>query len=100
MDKATALAASKKLDDAILSAKADGELYVRRLLREKLSFDHMKIVSWDQWQLPGSKRDAVLRWIDDCRSFGVEAWRETTDKTDFGKYCRKLLASVGVLTDC
>ena len=100
MDKATALAASKKLDDAILSAKADGELYVRRLLREKLSFDHMKIVGWDQWQLPGSKRDAVLRWIDDCRSFGVEAWRETTDKTDFGKYCRKLLASVGVLTDC
>jgi len=99
MDKATALAASKKLDDAILSAKADGELYVRRLLREKLSFDHMKIVSWDQWRLPGSKRDAVLRWIEDCRSFGVEAWRETTDKTDFSKYCRKLLSSVGVPTD-
>ena len=64
-------------------------------MREKLSFDHMKITCWDLWNLSGSKREAVVRWIDDCRKFGVEAWRETTDKTDFGKYCAKLLRDAG-----
>lgn len=93
MDKATALAAADSLDEAISVARKDGEEYVRRLLRERLSFDHMKIVSWDVWKLPGSRREAVLRWIDDCRSFGVEAWRETTDKDDFVKYCNNLLTS-------
>lgn len=55
----------------------------------------MKITCWDLWNLSGSKREAVVRWIDDCRKFGVEAWRETTDKTDFGKYCAKLLRDAG-----
>ena len=91
MDKATALSAADKLDDAISAAKADGLHYEQRLLREKLSFDHMKIICWDAWNLPGSKLEAVIRWIEDCKKFNVEAWRETTDKTDFGKYCDNLM---------
>jgi hypothetical protein len=79
--------------DAIAAAESDGADHVRRLLREKLSFDHMKIVCWDQWRLSGSKKEAVRKWIDDCRRFGVEARCETTDRADFSKYCRKLLLS-------
>ena len=90
MDRATALAAADALDAAIAAARADGDGFVRRVRREKLSFDHMKIVSWGAWDLPGSRADAVRDWISDCRAFGVEAWREIEDKGDLEGYFLKI----------
>ena len=31
---------------------------------------------------------AFRAWAAECRRFGVEAWRETTDRGDFGKYLK------------
>lgn len=86
MDRATALAAADALDRAIGAAERSGGPYAERLRREKLSFDHMKLVSWKDWGLEGSRDEAFRAWAAECRRFGVEAWRETTDRGDFGKY--------------
>lgn len=86
MDCATALAAADALDRAIGAAERSGGPYAERLRREKLSFDHMKLVSWKDWELEGSRDEAFRAWAAECRRFGVEAWRETTDRGDFGKY--------------
>lgn len=86
MDCATALAAADALDRAIDAAERSGGPYAERLRREKLSFDHMKLVSWKDWELEGSRDEAFRAWAAECRRFGVEAWRETTDRGDFGKY--------------
>lgn len=86
MDRATALAAADALDRAIDAAERSGGPYAERLRREKLSFDHMKLVSWKDWELEGSRDEAFRAWAAECRRFGVEAWRETTDRGDFGKY--------------
>lgn len=86
MDRATALAAADALDRAIDAAERSGGPYAERLRREKLSFDHMKLVSWKDWGLEGSRDEAFRAWAAECRRFGVEAWRETTDRGDFGKY--------------
>mgnify|MGYP004652526505 CR=1 FL=1 len=86
MDRATALAAADALDRAIDAAERFGGPYAERLRREKLSFDHMKLVSWKDWGLEGSRDEAFRAWAAECRRFGVEAWRETTDRGDFGKY--------------
>lgn len=88
MDCATALAAADALDRAIGAAERSGGPYAERLRREKLSFDHMKLVSWKDWELEGSRDEAFRAWAAECRRFGVEAWRETTDRGDFGKYLR------------
>lgn len=86
MDRAAALAAADALDRAIGAAERSGGPYAERLRREKLSFDHMKLVSWKDWKLEGSRDEAFRAWAAECRRFGVEAWRETTDRGDFGKY--------------
>lgn len=86
MDRAAALAAADALDRAIGAAERSGGPYAERLRREKLSFDHMKLVSWKDWELEGSRDEAFRAWAAECRRFGVEAWRETTDRGDFGKY--------------
>ena len=86
MDCATALAAADALDRAIGAAERSGGPYAERLRREKLSFDHMKLVNWKDWELEGSRDEAFRAWAAECRRFGVEAWRETTDRGDFGKY--------------
>ena len=86
MDKATALDAAAAIDRAVDAARVDGACHVRRVLREKLSFDHMKLVCWKDWELPGSRVDAIRRWISDCRSFGVEAWREDVRREDLETY--------------
>lgn len=86
MDRAAALAAADALDRAIGAAERSGGPYAERLRREKLSFDHMKLVSWKDWGLEGSRDEAFRAWAAECRRFGVEAWRETTDRGDFGKY--------------
>ena len=86
MDRAAALAAADALDRAIEAAERSGGPYAERLRREKLSFDHMKLVSWKDWELEGSRDEAFRAWAAECRRFGVEAWRETTDRGDFGKY--------------
>ncbi len=86
MDRAAALAAADALDRAIDAAERSGGPYAERLRREKLSFDHMKLVSWKDWELEGSRDEAFRAWAAECRRFGVEAWRETTDRGDFGKY--------------
>lgn len=88
MDCATALAAADALDRAIEAAERSGGPYAERLRREKLSFDHMKLVSWKDWGLEGSRDEAFRAWAAECRRFGVEAWRETTDRGDFGKYLK------------
>ncbi len=88
MDRATALAAADALDRAIDAAERSGGPYAERLRREKLSFDHMKLVSWKDWELEGSRDEAFRAWAAECRRFGVEAWRETTDRGDFGKYLK------------
>lgn len=88
MDRATALAAADALDRAIEAAERSGGPYAERLRREKLSFDHMKLVSWKDWGLEGSRDEAFRAWAAECRRFGVEAWRETTDRGDFGKYLK------------
>lgn len=88
MDCATALAAADALDRAIDAAERSGGPYAERLRREKLSFDHMKLVSWKDWELEGSRDEAFRAWAAECRRFGVEAWRETTDRGDFGKYLK------------
>lgn len=88
MDRATALAAADALDRAIDAAERFGGPYAERLRREKLSFDHMKLVSWKDWGLEGSRDEAFRAWAAECRRFGVEAWRETTDRGDFGKYLK------------
>lgn len=88
MDRATALAAADALDRAIGAAERSGGPYAERLRREKLSFDHMKLVSWKDWGLEGSRDEAFRTWAAECRRFGVEAWRETTDRGDFGKYLK------------
>lgn len=86
MDRAAALAAADALDRAIGAAERSGGPYAERLRREKLSFDHMKLVSWKDWELEGSRDEAFRAWAVECRRFGVEAWRETTDRGDFVKY--------------
>lgn len=88
MDRATALAAADALDRAIGAAERSGGPYAERLRREKLSFDHMKLVSWKDWGLEGSRDEAFRAWAAECLRFGVEAWRETTDRGDFGKYLK------------
>lgn len=88
MDRATALAAADALDRAIDAAERSGGPYAERLRREKLSFDHMKLVSWKDWGFEGSRDEAFRAWAAECRRFGVEAWRETTDRGDFGKYLK------------
>lgn len=88
MDRAAALAAADALDRAIGAAERSGGPYAERLRREKLSFDHMKLVSWKDWELEGSRDEAFRAWAAECRRFGVEAWRETTDRGDFGKYLK------------
>ena len=91
MDRQTALAAAGRLDAAIAAAENDGEDFVRRLRRERLSFDHMKIVNWKEWKMPGSRAAAIRRWIGECREFGVIAYKETTARNTFDDYCGKLL---------
>ena len=86
MDRAGALPAADALGRASEAAERSGGPYAERLRREKLSFDHMKLVSWKDWELEGSRDEAFRAWAAECRRFGVEAWRETTDRGDFGKY--------------
>lgn len=88
MDRATAFAAADALDAAIRAAERTEGPYAERLRREKLSFDHMKLVSWKEWNIPGSREEAFRAWAAECRRFGVEAWRETTDRSDFEKYLK------------
>ena len=79
---------------ALEAAAKDGPEFERRVRREKLSLDHALLMNFRRWRLPGSRSAAVERWIGDCRSFGVEARRETVERGEIDDYFSKLRKSV------
>ena len=81
--------AVRAMDAALAAAEGEGREYARRVRREQLSTDHMRLLNWK----PGDgDRDAFARrWIADCRAFGVVAAAETTEPTQFDTYAASLL---------
>jgi hypothetical protein len=77
------------MDAALAAAESDGAEYARRVRREQLSTDHMRLLNWKP---EDGDRDAFARrWIEDCRAFGVCAAAETTDPGQFEAYAAELL---------
>ena len=73
----------------VAAAEGDGQEYARRVRREQLSTDHMRLLNW---RPEDGDRDALARrWIADCRAFGVCAAAETTDPGQFEAYASELL---------
>ena len=93
MSREDAEAAAAAMSNAVAAARADGVRFERRVLREKLSLDHAFILNFDRWRLSGSRADAVERFAEGCRDFGVEALRETVDRGMMGRYLEKLRKS-------
>ena len=75
---------------AIAAAEADGPDCVRRVRREKLSLDHAFLLNFVRWHETGDFAAAVERWIADCRTFGVEARRETVARGEIEDHFKGL----------
>ncbi len=85
-------AAVRAMDAALAAAAEEGGDFARRVRREQLSTDHMRLVNW---RPEDGDRDAFAkRWIADCRAFGVCAAAETTDSGQFDSYAAALLNPV------
>ncbi len=102
MFEATAFAAERALADAEKAAAADGEVYVARVRREKLSIDQVFLLNWDEylawakrngvaWPFGDDRRVAAERWIAAVNALGVKAVHETVTRGPFSGFCRKLL---------
>ena len=83
--KAEALAACAALDEAFEAARADGDVYARRIDRERLSTDLVRLLNWKIWGLGSEpERLALFRsWHAKCRAYGVKAYREAYGAADF-----------------
>ena len=81
-------AAVREMDAARQAALADGAEYERRVRREQLSTDHMRILNWGTED--GDRAAFARRWVEDCRAFGVVAAAETTVPTQFDDYVATL----------
>lgn len=85
------------MDEAVAAADRDGHPYSRRVRREKLSTDHMRILNWKALGEQGDYRAAVEKWYADGDAYGVRAIRETTRRSDRADYKKELLAAGPVL---
>ena len=101
------LEAAKLMGEAVSAAAHDGEPFLARVRRERLSFDHMVLLGFDAlksvaaekgvlWQYPATRAEMATNWVREVKSFGVKAWRETTSADDIGIYFGKLLGSSSV----
>ena len=101
------LEAAKLMDEAVAAAAHDGEPFLARVRRERLSFDHVLLLGFDAlksaaaakgipWPRPATHAEMATNWVRDVKSFGVKAWRETTSADDIGLYFGKLLESGSV----
>lgn len=102
MTPATVHRAAFAMGKAVEAAEAEGGPYAERVRREQLSTDHAVILEWDRlrelykfhgwdWPFAATRREAVERWAEKCRHFGVIARKETIQRDDFAKYLEKLL---------
>ena len=102
MTPATVHRAALVLGKAVEAAESEGAPYAARVRREQLSTDHAVILEWDTlrelyrfhgwvWPFPATRREAVERWADSCRRFGVVARKETVHRDEFEKYIDKLM---------
>ncbi len=83
------------MDEAVAAAAREGEVYARRVRREKLSTDHVRLLNWKALGERGDYRAAVEKWFAEGDAFGVEAVRETTRRGDRAVYKEALLHSEG-----
>ena len=81
--------AVREMAAALAAAEGDGPEYARRVRREQLSTDHMRLLNWRPED--GDHDAFARRWIEDCRAFGVCAAAETTDSGQFETYAKELL---------
>ena len=101
MTPATVHRAALAMGKAVEAAETEGGPYAERIRREQLSTDHAVILEWDKlrklykfhgwdWPFPATRREAVERWVEKCRHFGVVAREETVNRDEFEAYVRKL----------
>ena len=83
-------AAVREMEAALAAARADGAEYERRVRREQLSTDHMRLLNWGP--VDGDRAAFARRWVEACRAYGVVAAAETTVPTQFDDYAVTLLA--------
>lgn len=83
--KAEALAACAAVDEAFEAARTDGDVYARRVDRERLATDLVRLLNWRDWNLGSEpERLALWRsWYTRCRALGVKAYREAYGAADF-----------------
>ena len=81
-----------RMDAAHSAAERDGAVFARRVRREKLSTDHVRLLNWKALGEKGDFAAAVNRWYADCDAFGVTAVRETTRREFREEYRRELLS--------
>ena len=85
------------MDDAVAAAERDGEPFIERVRRERLSVDNGIFIEYDElrdlaaksgmkWTRPSSRSEAVEKWIGEVKKIGVCAIRETLDPNDINVY--------------
>lgn len=79
------------MDAALAAAEKDGPVFARRVRREKLSTDHVRLLNWTALGETGDYAAAVERWFADGDAFGVLAVHETTDRGARAAYRTRLL---------
>ena len=95
------LEAARLMDEALAAAEKDGEKFVSRVRREKLSVDHMMLLTYGvlkdiaekkglPWTRPDTRAEAVENWIREVKSLGVKAVRETNSADSIEKYFRSM----------
>ena len=82
-------AAANAMAAALEAAKAEDPDFARRVRREQLSTDHMRLLNWRPEY--GDRGEMAREWIETCRAYGVKAATETTDPGQFENYAAELL---------
>lgn len=78
------------MNEAVAAAEKDGPVFARRVRRERLSTDHMRLMNWKALGEKGDLSSAVAKWYSDIADFGVTAVFETT-KRDAPEDYRRLI---------
>lgn len=75
--------------DSIAAAvvAAENETIRRRVRREELSADLVRLLNWKSWELGSEdeRQELLASWEVRCREFGVESYREAFGADDFDR---------------
>ena len=86
------LAACAEMEAALRAAEWEGPIYARRVRLAKLTWDHARIVAWEDWKLPGSLASEVNVFRETLDAFGIDAYCETATRQTLLDYLHGRMA--------